>query len=732
MPMANILVTGAAGFIGFHLSRRLLGRGDRVVGVDNLNDYYDVRLKKDRLAQLTPEPGFEFEKLDLADRPATAALFESRRFDAVVHLAAQAGVRYSLENPHAYVDSNLVGFTNVLEGCRHSGIGHLVFASSSSVYGANTKLPFSVADNVDRPVSLYAATKRANELMAHTYSHLFGLPATGLRFFTVYGPWGRPDMALYLFTKAILERRPIDVFNHGRMRRDFTYIDDIVEGVVRVIDRVPSPSTATGGDHAAGAAAVAPCKIYNIGNNQPVELKHFIETLENCLGVKAKKNFLPMQPGDVPETYADVDDLMRDVGFKPSTPIEEGVARFVEWYRSYHGSGRQSQKGPALRRIYLSPPHISDRERTRLDEVLKSGWVAPAGPHLDEFEKRFAAHVGRRHALAVSSGTAALHLAVRHLGLQPGDEIVCPTFTFCASANPVVYERGVPVFLDSDPLTWNLDPGLLEEELADCAGHGRLPKAIVAVDIFGQAADMDAITTIASKYEIPVIEDAAEALGTTRKGRSVGQLGWASFFSFNGNKIITTSGGGMLCSNDSELIDHARFLATQARDQAPYYQHSEIGFNYRMSNVLAAIGLAQMDVLDKRVAARRRNFQFYKERLGQLPGISFLAEAPNSRSNRWLTVIRVDPHTFGAGCEELRETLERENIECRRVWKPLHLQPVFAGCRFRGGTVARRIFETGLCLPSGSAMTEVDLERVAGAVESCWRQLCPGRPARVA
>ncbi len=337
--MSKILVTGAAGFIGFHLSRRLLARGDTVIGLDNLNDYYDVRLKTDRLAQLQGRPGFSFRKLDLADRPAMAELFEAEQFQRVAHLGAQAGVRYSLTNPHAYVDANLVGFVNVLEGCRQHSVEHLVYASSSSVYGANREMPFSVHHNVDHPVSLYAATKKANELMAHTYSHLYGLPATGLRFFTVYGPWGRPDMALYLFTKAITEGRPIDVFNHGRMRRDFTYIDDIVEGVVRTMDRVAQPNPQWSADDPDPGTSSAAYRIYNIGNNRPVELLHVIATLEACLGKKATKNMLPMQPGDVPETYADVDDLTRDVGFKPGTPIEEGIAKFVEWYGQYHRAG---------------------------------------------------------------------------------------------------------------------------------------------------------------------------------------------------------------------------------------------------------------------------------------------------------------------------------------------------------------------------------------------------------
>ena len=333
----KILVTGAAGFIGFHLTQRLLARGDEVIGLDNLNDYYDVALKRARLAQLEAQPGFRFVGLDLADRPGIAALFEAERFARVVNLAAQAGVRYSLKNPHAYVDSNLVGFVNILEGCRHNGVEHLVYASSSSVYGANTAMPFSVHHNVDHPVSLYAASKKANELMAHTYSHLYGLPTTGLRFFTVYGPWGRPDMALFLFTKAILEGRPIDVFNHGRMQRDFTYIDDIAEGVVRVTDRVAAPNPQWSGDAPDAGTSYAPYRLYNIGNNNPVELLRMIEILEDCLGRRAEKNLLPIQPGDVPATYADVDDLSRDVGFAPATALETGIARFVEWYRAYHG-----------------------------------------------------------------------------------------------------------------------------------------------------------------------------------------------------------------------------------------------------------------------------------------------------------------------------------------------------------------------------------------------------------
>jgi len=333
----RILVTGAAGFIGYHLSQRLLQRGDQVIGLDNLNDYYDVNLKQARLAQLTTQENFHFVQADLADRPAVEGLFKSGQFDQVIHLAAQAGVRYSVTNPHAYVDSNLVGFMNILEGCRHNRVKHLVFASSSSVYGANTAMPFSVQQNVDHPLSLYAATKKANELMAHTYSNLYCLPTTGLRFFTVYGPWGRPDMALFLFTKAILEGRPIDVFNHGKMQRDFTYVDDIVEGVVRVADRPPAPNLSWSGLQPDPGSSFAPYRIYNIGNNQPVELLYFIETLEKCLGKAAVKNLLPLQPGDVPATFADIDTLMADTGFKPATSIEEGVSRFVAWYRGYYG-----------------------------------------------------------------------------------------------------------------------------------------------------------------------------------------------------------------------------------------------------------------------------------------------------------------------------------------------------------------------------------------------------------
>jgi len=336
MNNRKILVTGAAGFIGFHLCKRLLERGDEVVGLDNLNDYYDVNLKLDRLSQLAGERNFRSVKIDLGDREGMARLFRDERFAIVVNLAAQAGVRYSLINPYSYIESNIGGFLNVLEGCRHNEVEHLVFASSSSVYGANTKMPFSVHNNVDHPVSLYAATKKANELMAHTYASLYKIPCTGLRFFTVYGPWGRPDMALFLFTKAILEDRPIEVFNYGKMQRDFTYIDDIVEGVVRVIERIPGPDPLWSGNAPDAATSYAPYKLYNIGNNNPVELMQFIETLERCLGKKAEKNLLPIQAGDVPSTYADIDDLMKDVGFKPETPLEEGIRKFVEWYKGYY------------------------------------------------------------------------------------------------------------------------------------------------------------------------------------------------------------------------------------------------------------------------------------------------------------------------------------------------------------------------------------------------------------
>ncbi|MCZ6516197.1 MAG: NAD-dependent epimerase [Gammaproteobacteria bacterium] len=332
----KVLVTGAAGFIGFFVAKRLLERGDEVVGLDNLNDYYDVRLKYARLALIESDPLFKFLKMDLEDNDGIAGLFEQDGFDRVVHVAAQAGVRYSLENPRAYIDSNIVGTLNVLEGCRHHGIEHLVYASSSSVYGANTDMPFSIHQNVDHPLSLYAASKKSNELMAHTYSSLYGIPTTGLRFFTVYGPYGRPDMALFMFTKSIIEGKPIDVFNYGNHRRDFTYIDDIAEGVVRILDRVAEPDPDWDSNAPDPGTSRAPYRIYNIGNSQPVELMRYIEVLEKCLGRKAERRLLPMQPGDVPDTYADVTDLMDVIGYRPSTSVEEGVARFVEWYREFY------------------------------------------------------------------------------------------------------------------------------------------------------------------------------------------------------------------------------------------------------------------------------------------------------------------------------------------------------------------------------------------------------------
>ena len=332
----KLLLTGAAGFIGMTTTLRLLARGDRVVGLDNLNDYYDVQLKRDRLARLTSHASFRFVQLDVADRAGMETLFAAEKFDRVIHLAAQAGVRYSLQNPHAYIDSNIVGFMNVLEGCRHNGVQHLAYASSSSVYGGNTRMPFSEHDSVDHPVSMYAATKKANELMAHTYSHLFALPTTGLRFFTVYGPWGRPDMALFLFTKAILEGRPIDVFNHGQMRRDFTFVDDIAEGVIRVLDHVAAPDPHYQSDTPDPGTSHAPFRVFNIGNHQPVPLLDFIACIERALGRKATMNLMPLQDGDVPATYADVDALRNWTGFVPATPIETGVQRFVEWYRSYY------------------------------------------------------------------------------------------------------------------------------------------------------------------------------------------------------------------------------------------------------------------------------------------------------------------------------------------------------------------------------------------------------------
>lgn len=338
MKAEKVLVTGSAGFIGFHVAQRLLREGKQVLGLDNMNSYYDVALKCARLDQLMGQRGFRFVRVDLADQPRMERLFAEESFDCVIHLAAQAGVRYSLTNPLAYIQSNIVGFTHVLEGCRHARVKHLVFASSSSVYGANKQMPFSVHDSVDHPVSLYAATKKSDELMAHAYAHLYQLPCTGLRFFTVYGPWGRPDMALFIFTKSILEGRPIDVYNHGRMRRDFTYVDDIVEGIVRVAGRIPQPNPQWGGELLGPGTSSAPYRIYNIGNHDPVELKEFIAILEDKLGKKAQRNLLPMQQGDVPATFADVSDLEIDIGFKPKTSFREGIGHFVDWYLEYYGA----------------------------------------------------------------------------------------------------------------------------------------------------------------------------------------------------------------------------------------------------------------------------------------------------------------------------------------------------------------------------------------------------------
>ena len=345
-----ILVTGAAGFIGFHVAKRLIEQGRPVVGLDVINDYYDPTLKQARLAELGKLKGFEFVKLDLADRAGVAALFAKHKFPYVVHLAAQAGVRYSLVDPFAYIDSNFTGFATILEGCRHNGCRHLVYASSSSVYGNNTKMPFSVHDNVDHPLSLYGASKKANELMAHSYSHLFKLPTTGLRFFTVYGPWGRPDMAMWIFAKAILAGEPIKLFNDGNMRRDFTYVDDIVESIVRLVDHVPVGNPDWSGDKPDPGTSTAPWRVYNIGNNSPVELLEVVRLLEEAIGIKAKRELLPMQPGDVPATYADVDDLMREVDFKPATSIADGINSFVRWYRSYHGSNSGGRAAAGLGR----------------------------------------------------------------------------------------------------------------------------------------------------------------------------------------------------------------------------------------------------------------------------------------------------------------------------------------------------------------------------------------------
>lgn len=360
---------------------------------------------------------------------------------------------------------------------------------------------------------------------------------------------------------------------------------------------------------------------------------------------------------------------------------------------------------------------MTGREQERIAEVFASNWVAPVGPQINEFERRLAEYQGLGHAAAVTSGTAALHLALRALQLDSASEVICSTFTFCASANPILYEGAKPVFIDSDHSTWNLDPNLLAEELADSAKRGKLPKAVIVVDILGQSADMDAILEIANRYEVPVIEDAAEALGATYKDRRAGCSGWANAFSFNGNKIITTSGGGMLCSDDEQLIAKVRHWATQAKDDGPYYRHSELGYNYRLSNVLAAIGIAQLEALDQRVTLRRRINQFYQDRLAALPGIRFMPEAPYGQSNCWLTVIRVNEAEFGASCEDIRLMLEEHNIESRRVWVPLHQQVTFAGCRSRGGTVAEELFADSLCLPSGTALTDEDLDRISTLIE---------------
>lgn len=375
-----------------------------------------------------------------------------------------------------------------------------------------------------------------------------------------------------------------------------------------------------------------------------------------------------------------------------------------------------------MKRIYLSPPHMGPDEIELVRDVFASNWIAPLGPHVDAFEQEFCRRVGVAHSVALSSGTAAIHLALRMLGLRPGEEVFCSTLTFIATANPVVYEGGRPVFIDSDPATWNIDPALLEEELGQAAARGKLPRAVIAVDLYGQAADYDRITAACARYDVPLIEDAAEALGATYKGRNAGTFGRIGIFSFNGNKIITTSGGGMLVSDDSRLAEQARHLASQARDPAPHYQHSAIGYNYRMSNILAAVGRGQLRVLDDRIEARRRNYEAYRARLGDLPGVSFIPWSRVGRPNYWLTCILVYPEEFGATREDIRVALESASIESRPVWKPLHLQPVFEGCRTCGGRVAQRIFARGLCLPSGSNMSEADLVRVVDVVRGLTRR----------
>ena len=369
------------------------------------------------------------------------------------------------------------------------------------------------------------------------------------------------------------------------------------------------------------------------------------------------------------------------------------------------------------KRLYLSPPHMGGSELEYIADAFATNWIAPVGPHLKKFEEMFCQLVGLKHAVALVSGTSALHLALRHLGVEPGDEVVCSSFTFCASANPIVYQGATPVLIDADRATWNLDPNLLDEDLKDSAARGRLPKAVIAVDLLGQSAGMDAILEITGRYDIPVIEDAAEALGGTYKGRPAGSSGWVSAFSFNGNKIITTSGGGMLASDDEEAIEHVRHLSTQAKDPGPFYRHSEVGYNYRLSNVCAAIGIGQLELLPERIQTRKWIHQTYRDRLGQLPGIDFMPIASFGEPNYWLTTMTVDPQQFGATCEDIRLALERENIESRRVWVPLHMQKPFAACRMRGGHVSEQLFETGLCLPSGSAMTGDDLNRVCQAIE---------------
>lgn len=400
----------------------------------------------------------------------------------------------------------------------------------------------------------------------------------------------------------------------------------------------------------------------------------------------------------------------RLIAWHPTHKIGRSVGHRID------GSERCCVSHP---RIYMSPPHMSGRERQLVSEVFDSNWIAPVGPHLAELEKQFAARVGVTHAAAVSSGTAALHLALRRLNLTPEDHVICPTFTFCASVNPVLYERAKVVFLDVDRKSWNLDPNLLAEELKHAASRNQLPKAIIAVDILGQSVDIDAINQLASQFSVPVIEDAAEALGGTYKDQPIGSSAWVSTFSFNGNKIITTSGGGMVCSNDEALINKAKFWATQAKDPGPLYHHTELGFNYRMSNVLAAIGIGQLEVLDERIAKRKQTFNYYQAELSKLPGVQMMPIADYGEPNYWLSVAQFEPSEFGASCEDVRLALEAENIESRRVWVPLHQLPLYEGSRYRGGTVAQEVFDVSLCLPSGTALTEDDLQRVVQVIKSC-------------